>query len=312
MTFPFAGFLEILGHNALFIYPQEAFDEYGQDLATKAIGTGAFTLDVFKSGEIVVLRRNPNYWGRDEHGNQLPYLDAIQISFVKDKKSELIKFKNHELDMVFTLPIEMYSEVMTSLDAPISDNKQDFKPQVKPSMSIHYLAFQHEHEVFKEIKVRPAFNLAIDRESLINRTLQGEGTPGIYGIIPPAFSSINKKNISKIEFNPAKAKELLSESGYPNGVGFPELTLELSSGRKNHELVAQVIPRMLAENLGIKLNMRVLPMAQLLDNSESGKSAIWRDGRVADYPDPEKILRVFVSDKSENSGGGQAYLNSVR
>ena len=104
-----------MGHNAIYIYPKEAVETYGEDLRNNAIGTGPFYLKVFQRDELVVLQRNENYWGVDEFGNSLPYLSAIKVTFVKDKKTELLSFKNGDLDMIFTLPIDMYGEVMGSL-----------------------------------------------------------------------------------------------------------------------------------------------------------------------------------------------------
>ncbi len=82
LAFPFASFLRLMAHNAFYVYPREALEMYGEDMANKAIGTGPFRLKVFKRDEMVVLERNDNYWAMDEHGNKLPYLDAIQTSFV--------------------------------------------------------------------------------------------------------------------------------------------------------------------------------------------------------------------------------------
>ena len=63
-------------------------------------------------GEVVILEKNKEYWGVDEHGNKLPFLDAIKYTFVKEKKSEMLEFQRGNLDMVFRIPIEMYKDIM--------------------------------------------------------------------------------------------------------------------------------------------------------------------------------------------------------
>jgi len=311
LNYPFSGFLQLLGHNGFYVYPKEAQEHYGQELNSHAVGTGPFILKVYKTNELVVMERNPGYWRKDEHGNQLPYLDAVQVSFVKDKKSELLKFKNGELDMVFTLPIEMYADVMSGLSNASRQKQASFAPQVKPSLSVEYYAFQHTSEVFSDVRVRKAFNYAIDRDALVNYALQGEGEPGTGGVVPPAFENYPFKSLRGFGFDPQKAQELLAEAGYPNGEGFPSLTLQLASGGQNYEMVAQVVQRMLKENLNIDIELQVMSTPQLLDNAESGSAQFWRDGWVADYPDPENFLCLFLS----NGGGSsneKAYLNSVR
>lgn len=313
LNFPSSNFLQLLGHNGFYIYPKEALAEYGDQLGSNAVGTGPFVLKVYKPNELVVLERNNKYWKEDEHGNELPYLDAIQVSFIKDKKSELLKFKNGELDMVFTLPVEMYSEVMADFENAGRNEQIDFIPQVKPSLSIQYYAFQHKSELFSNKDLRKAFNYAIDRQAIVNYGLQGEGEPGTGGIIPPAFKDYPFKKVNGFTFDPVKAKEHLERAGYPNGEGFPELTLELASGGQNYEIVAQIVQKMLEENLNIKVNLQVMSIAQLLDNSESGRSLFWRDSWVADYPDPENFLCLFVSQNHIGSSeNDNAYLNSVR
>ncbi|MEX2595773.1 MAG: ABC transporter substrate-binding protein [Salibacteraceae bacterium] len=308
LNFPFASFLRLMGHNAFYIYPKEAKETYGEKLADNAVGTGAFVLKVFKRDENVVLNRNPNYWNTDKNGNALPYLDAVQISFVKDKKSELLMFKNGELDMIFTLPIEMYDEVMGGLDEANFESK-DYRPQVKPSLSVHYYSFQHAHPVFSDARVRKAFNLAIDRESLINYTLQGEGTPGKYGIVPPVFKNYPHQMVNGIAYNPEKARTLLTEAGYPNGEGFPVIKLQTTSGGQNYEVVAQVIQQMLKDQLNIDLEIEVLSMAQQGKSEEIGESVFWRSAWLADYPDPENFLCLFLGDDIEDKSS--SYLNTV-
>lgn len=309
LNFPFASFLRLMGHNSFYIYPKEAVEAYGDQMTNKAVGTGPFYLKIIQRDELVVLERNPNYWAMDEFGNQLPYLDAIQSTFVKDKKSELLSIKNGDLDMIFTLPIDMYGEVMGSLDETNGKEVIAFKPQVMPSLSVHYYAFQHDDELFKDVRVRKAFNLAVDRKSLVEYTLQGEGTPGIYGIVPPVFKNYPHTFIRGNQFDPDRARQLLAEAGYPNGKNFPSITLETASGGQNYEVIAQVIQQMLKENLNVNVEIKVMSMAQQSDNAESGSSSFWRTAWLADYPDPENFLCLFLGDDMASVSG--SYLNTV-
>lgn len=310
LRYPFADFPQILAHNGFYIYPKEAKEYYGKDMSTNAVGTGPFQLKLFKPNELAIMHRNESYWAEDEHGNQLPYLEAIQVSFIKDKKSELLKFKTGELDMVFTLPIEMYSEVMGKMGSDRS-KMPEFEPQIAPSMSVNYYAFNHTHEVFADRRVRKAFNMAVDRNSLVKNTLQGEGKAANFGLVPPAFSDYPHKQLNTIGYDPEMARSLMTEAGYPDGEGFPVLTLEVGANN-NNELVAQVVSKMLSDNLGIEINIKMLPIPEVLDNSESGRASFWRDGWIADYPNPENFLQLFVSDEQSEELGSNAYLNSVR
>ena len=81
----YSAFKSLLAHNGCWIFPKEAYDKYGKDMRSKCVGTGPFKINAVDEGTQVRLVRNPNYWEKDENGNQLPYLDIVKITFTKDK-----------------------------------------------------------------------------------------------------------------------------------------------------------------------------------------------------------------------------------
>jgi peptide/nickel transport system substrate-binding protein len=87
LNYSFAGFLNIVAHNACYVYPKEAVDEYGMEMRINCVGTGPFRVKKIKESETVILDRNPGYWDTDDFGNKLPYLDGLKFSFNKEKKS---------------------------------------------------------------------------------------------------------------------------------------------------------------------------------------------------------------------------------
>jgi peptide/nickel transport system substrate-binding protein len=312
LTRPFAGFLNILSTPGCWVYPQEAYEKYGVDMRAKCVGTGPFQVKSIKEGEAVILERNPNYWNVDEHGNQLPYLDAVKYTFIKEKKSELLEFKRGNLDMIFRLPIEMIPDILGELDHAKEGN-QPFEMQVVPAMSIFYYGFQHQGDIFNKKEVRLAFNYAIDREKIVNYTLQGEGVPGTFGIIPPSFKDYDSKALKGYTFDRDKASKLLAAAGYPAGKGFPKLTLQINSGGGDRNIqTAEVIQKMLKENLNIDVEINVMPQTEHLESIETGKAQFWRAGWSADYPDPETFLTLLYSKHIPAKLSDKSYLNSVR
>ena len=115
----------------------------------------------------------------------LPYLDAVKISFVKEKKAEMLEFQRGNLDMVFRIPVEMYKEIMGSADNP-NAKKNDFEIQNVPSLATTIYGMAVTGPIFNKKEVRLAFNYAIDRNKIVDYILQGEGIAGNYGMIPPA------------------------------------------------------------------------------------------------------------------------------
>lgn len=314
LMYPIGSFLQMLSHNSCYIFPKEAVEKYGVEMRIKCVGTGPFIIKNIKESEAVILERNPKYWKKDANGNQLPFLDAIKVTFLKEKKSELLEFKKGNLDMVFQLPLEMIGSVVGELEEAKKGGNVPFEMQVTPAMTIQYYGFLHKSDIFKNKKVRLAFNYAIDRESLVRYTLQGDAIPAAYGVVPPAFKGggYQSDSLQGYSFDPAKAKQLLAEAGYPNGNGFPKMRLDLNAGGANNVMVAEVIQKMIKENLNIEIELNVMSFPEHLKQMETGKSDFFRIGWVADYPDPETFLMLLYGKLVPSSLSDISSTNSVR
>jgi peptide/nickel transport system substrate-binding protein len=312
LNYPFVGFLNLAAHNAMFVYPKEAYEMYGDEMRIHAVGTGPFRVKKIKESETVILERTPNYWKEDAFGNQLPYLDGLKYSFNKEKKAELLEFKKGNLDMVYRLPLEMIGEVVGELQDAKNGGNTPFKMQVVPALSVYYLGFQHQLKPFNNIDVRKAFNYAIDREAIVTYTLQGEGRPAIHGIVPP-FKGYDYEKIKGYPFDLKKAKDHMAKAGYPNGKGFPEIALQINPGGGDRNLqIAEVVQKMLNDNLGIQIKIEQMQFAQLFENVETGKSMFWRSQWIADYPDPENFLNLLYGAHVPEKISDKSFINSVR
>ena len=312
LNYSFAGFLNIASHFACVVYPKEAIETYKSDMRINCVGTGPFRLKKIKESETVILDRNPSYWDVDEYGNQLPYLDGLKFSFTKEKKVELLEFKKGKLDMIFQLPLEMIDDVVGELEDARKGGNRPYIMQVEPALSVYYLGFQHQLEPFNNIDVRKAFNYAIDRKSIVTYTLQGEGRPALHGIVPP-FKGYNYENVKGYEFSVQKAKEHMAKGGYPNGKGFPEINFQINSGGNGRNVqIAEVVQKMLSENLGITVNIEQMQLAQQQMNIESGTAFLWKASWGADYPDPENFLNLLSGDNVPFDLSTSAYINSMR
>ncbi len=312
LTRPMPSFLSILCTNGCWIYPQEAFDKYGAEMRTHCVGTGAFKIKSIKEGASVVLERNPNYWLFDKWKNRLPYLDIVEFRFIKDKRSEIISFRNKELDMVFRLPVEMSKNILGEL-ADAKKNNIDFSYQSVSAMSLTFYGFQHKLVPFNNIKVRQAFNYAIDRKYIAENVLQGNASPGIYGVVPPSMPGYNFKDVIGYTYDVDKARQLLADAGYPGGKGFPEVTLQINNGGGDrNNMTAEYVTNKLKENLGVTVKVDVMPFAQHIETIFTGKSLFWRFGWVADYPDPETFLTTLYSHHVPATLNEPSSLNSVR
>lgn len=310
LEYPFAGFLNILASSYCWIFPKEAVDKYAGDIDLNPVGTGGFYAKEIRPGSIVFLKKNENYWRDDIHGNRLPYLDAISVSFIKEKKSEFLEFKKGNLDFVFRIPDDLVGEILQPQN---SGEKNALKLDVKSALNFQYYGFQHQTGVFTDKRVRQAFIMAIDKKKIVTFTLQGNGTVAKHGVIPPAFAGYNHEGVNSYTFNPEKARALLAEAGYPNGTDFPELKLQLNSaGGGRNKMIAEVVKNQLKENIGVEIDLEIIPWAQHLEKVESGNAMFWREAWLADYPDPETFLNLFYGKHVPESMAEPAYFNSFR
>lgn len=308
---PFSIFLSRLALSFAQLYPKEAVDKYGSDLRNHCVGTGPFFIKRVVDNQLVFLEKNPNYWGKDIHGNKLPYLDYIKFSFIKEKKAELNAFAKGELDFIYRLPLEMKEEVV-DIEDRLKPAYQNFQLQYLPSMTIQYYGFLHAGDIFNNKKVRQAFCYAVDREKLVKFTLRGSGYAANYGFVPPGTSSFPYEEVKGYTYNPEKAQQLLAEAGYEKGMGFPKLTLQINSGGGRNEQVAEAVQRMLQEVLNIEVELLTVPWPQHTEAIESAKINFWRLGWIADYPDAENFLSLFHGKWVPDDIQVKTYINSFR
>lgn len=316
LTSPFSGFLNIMAHPGCYVYAKEALEKYGIDMRTKCVGTGPFQVKTIKEGETVILEKNPNYWNIDEHGNRLPYLDAIKFTFIKEKKAEMLEFQRGNLDMVYRIPIEMYKEIMGTYDNAKA-RQNDYEIQSVPALSTQFYGMLFTSPMFNKKEVRLAFNYAIDRHKIVDYILQGEGEAGTYGMVPPveAFkkSGFDFAALKGYTLDVPKAKDYMAKAGYPNGKGFPKVTLTINAGgNERNGQIAEAIQTMLKDNLGVDVSINVMPFAEQIDAYWSGKLDLFRTAWIADYPDPETFLTLFYSKHIPANPNEKSFTNFSR
>lgn len=308
---PYAVFLARLGLIFGKIYPKEAVDKYGGEMRAHTVGTGPFYLKINRDNEVTFLARHPNYWRKDTFGNQLPYLDAIRVSYIKEKKNELLEFKKGNSDLAYRFPLEMIDEIV-DYKKNLKPAYKDFQLQYLPVMALQYYGFQHQGKIFHDMNVRKAFCYAIDRQKLCDFTLKGTGFPAIYGTVPPGTGTYDSKLVNGYSYQPEKAREYLAKAGFPKGKGFPTVTLQLNSGGSRNSQVAEALKKMIEETLGIHIDLLIVPWAQHTEAVETAKIDFYRLGWVADYPDAENFLNLFHSKYVPDDITQKTYINSFR
>jgi peptide/nickel transport system substrate-binding protein len=284
-------------------------------MRVKAVGTGPFKISDIDEGISMILKRHNRYHGVDTFGNKLPFLDAISIQFLKDKKTELFEFKKGNLDMLYRLPTEYIIEVLEDINNLSNKNGEytQYELQRAPEMLTQFLSFNTYEGIFKNKNVRKAFSFAIDRDKILEYILNGEGyAAGNHGITPPSFSNYDIAKIKGYSLNIDSARYYLAKAGYPDAKGFPPITLQLNAEGERNTNVAVEVQKQLKDNLNITINLNVLPMAQAIENNLSGNFTISRNGWQADFPSAENFLWLFYGKDVQVSSKDKSYPNFMR
>ncbi|MBB6463814.1 ABC transporter substrate-binding protein [Flammeovirga kamogawensis] len=308
---PNSMFLYNLARPGAFIFPREAVENYGEDMRTKCVGTGPFQIASVDEDISINLSKNENYHGVDEFGNKLPFLKAISVSFIKDKKIEFLEFKKGELDMMYRIPTEDIIDVLTESD----ETNENFKYHLQriPEMSTQFLAMNNQGKIFKDINIRKAFSFAIDRQRILEYILNGEGyMEGYHGITPPVFKNYDIEQITGYKMNIDSAKYYLAKAGYPDGKGFPKVTLDLNTEGEQYSNVALEVKKQLKDKLNVNVELKISPFAQIAEKSIMGRYDFLRLAWIADYPSPENYLWAYYGKTLPENPEEKSWPNLIR
>lgn len=284
------------------------------DAIAAIIGTGPFVYDQFVGGESprILLARNEEYYDKDEQGKQLPYLDSIKFYIQNRKLEQLDMFENKDIDLILSLPTSKITKMIEGRLSDFNSSPPLLMLYKNPTLNTHYFSFNMNDPRFSDIKVRQAFNYALDKERLGREVLKNQYNElGIYGVVPPVSNSFRGYDFNGVKkfgytYNPEKARKLLAEAGYPNGQGFGSVNLRFSLGDRN-SAVADEFAQQIFQVLGINVNIDGSSFEQLNNDAIDGNGDMFKSSWVADYPRPESFLANFLSssipDKSSNRPG---------
>ena len=308
---PFAAFTELLSMPYTSIVPHEAIEYFGSDFRSHPIGSGPFLFKMWKEGEKLILIKNPNYFEKDSSGNCLPYLDAIAITFIKDKQSEFLEFMKGNLDFLSGVQTVYKDELITRNGKLNPKYASRFRMIVSPFLNTEYLGFMLDSSKLKgnpmlNKNLRKAINLSFDRAKMLKYLRNNCGTQALWGIIPKGLPGYTE-NTEGYCYNPDKARQLLAEIGFPDGKGLPEITLHTTSDYLD---LCEFIQHDLAQ-VGIPLKIEVSIGATFREMVANSKVSFYRASWIADYPDAENYLSLFYSHNFSPKGPNNSHFKNM-
>ncbi|GAB4207435.1 MAG: ABC transporter substrate-binding protein [Bacteroidia bacterium] len=284
-------FLQLMATPIAAIIPKEGYEQYGNKLD---FGAGPYRIDKKSSDESqLTLIKNPHYYAVDPDGFALPYIDTIIIKYFENTEDAITAFLNHQVDVVNDIPNSAAKRVVENHINSFQKVPPEYIIDVSSQMFVQYILINTHLYPFDDVKVRRAVNYALDRNKIIEKAFNGQALPGIYGITPPAFKNYDIKQIKGYELDVQKAKKLLAEAGYPDGKGFPTVTIYTNKGFSKTQIAINEMQRQLKENLNINVVFENLPLDIKFRLEQKNKGHFFRQGWVADFPSPENFLNIF-------------------
>ncbi len=293
---PFQSILGILSMQYCSIVPKEAVDKYGADFRRHPVGTGPFTFVAWEEGQALILKKNEHYFEKDAVGKQLPYLDGVKVSFSDSKGTEFLEFQQKRLDFIDDIDPSFKDEVLTKTGNLKKQWEGKILLQKHPYLNIEYLGILVDEKnplvqqsPLRLQKIRQAINYGFDRRKMMLYLRNSIGIAAESGFVPAGLPSFDSTVVKGYHYNPVKAKQLLSEAGYPEGNGLPAiklLTIPIYA-----DLAGYIANEL--RQVGISIQVEAIQKSLLLEQTSKSQALFFRGSWIADYPDAENYLSVF-------------------
>lgn len=236
---PDAGLLTILTGSSFMLMSPSNIDN--KDVATNPIGTGPFVLAEYVEGDHITLKANPDYYKLGADGKPLPYLDEVIYKIMTDDSVKTTNLKSGDVDGV-----DIHSSINSALTAMAMSNMTTYEYDY----AINFWAgWNFTKEQFQNKSLRQAFAYAIDRQEIVDVVFEGLATTTPFFSKPFQWWFSDYATIT--EYNPEKARELLTEIGYTEGI---EVEIAGISREPDNSILALMQAQMSEAGINLKIN----------------------------------------------------------
>jgi peptide/nickel transport system substrate-binding protein len=292
---PVASLLNLLATNYGFIVPLEYKNTEKSILARNPIGTGPFYLKRWEEQIKLVLRKNDVYHEKDSAGVSLPYLDAINVSFVKNKQTAFMQFLAGSYDFFNGLESSFKDELLTA-DAQLKPKyNQRLKTLITPFLNTEYIGCYlgdqpGQVNYLQDVHLRRALELSVDKKAIVRFFRNGLGTPGKFGFVPPQLNPNQKSELTDSNTHSMQdAKAEFALSNYAKMKVKPVITLSTTADYLDMMVYLQEA----WSRIGINIKVDIQTGGMLRQLRNEGKLMLFRGSWIADYPDAENYLACF-------------------
>ncbi len=272
-----------LDFSQVYMVPPQYTAKAGKEFATKPIGTGPFTLVEWVKDDHITLQANPKYWGGR------PKLDKVTFKPIPESATRSAAIQTGQADIVMPIAVT---------DVATLKGKAGFHVDDAPSGRIFYVVLdQATDPIMKNLKVRQALNYAVDKDAIVKSIFQGNGSVLQGQGLTPSYNGFDP-NVKAYPYDVEKAKQLLTDAGYPNGF---DMTIWTARGNTVGDYeTAQAVAGQL-QKVGVRATVKPLEWAVYIGDFTKKKLTPSLLAAWATYPDADAMFDAF------RSGGVYSY-----
>lgn len=249
------------------------------------VSNGPFTLTEWAINSRISVEKSATYWDADE-----VKLNAIVFYPTENTTTEERMFRDEEIHFTNTIPMDKISTYQNAAPDLL---------QLAPYLGTYYYLINTDKPPFDDLRVRQALARSVDRDLLTETVMRGTVTPA-YALTPPGTLGYHPPKT--FDYDPAFARQLLAEAGFPNGEGFPTFEI-LYNTLDEHRRIAVAIQEMWRQNLGINVELLNQEWRVYLDTQNNMNYDVSRRGWIGDYVDPNSFLDMMITDGGNNKTG---------
>jgi len=279
---PHAPLLADLAMYAYSVVPEKLVKSEGSKFFQHPVGSGPFMVTSYNPDSEVDLARNPHFYGTK------PKISKVKIMIVPDDNTRVLMLQSKKADVIENPPGNLVSQINKSPDLSV---------KLFPSTRVDFVQLDEHFKPFKNALVRQAVNYAINRNTIVQLAYQGHAVPG--SSFMPYKMEFWNSSLSPYPYNPAKAKQLLAQAGYPHGFNTFLITV---SGDVAGQAEAIVLKSELAA-VGINVSIQSYELLTAYNKEDNGHSEMGERYWTNDIIDPDEVA-TFGADCQ---GGANAF-----
>ncbi|MEX0742133.1 MAG: peptide ABC transporter substrate-binding protein [Phycisphaeraceae bacterium] len=264
--------------------------------AGRMVSNGPFKLTDWRFKRDIYMTRNEHYWNVDEVA-----LETLQFLRFSDYPTLFVAYESGMIDLA--VGVEPLSFLPDLIDAQERGERNDVHSF--SAFGTYYFSMNMQENVpnvdenpMRDVRVRKALAMSIAKEPIGRNVTRMNQRPATTFVPPGVVEGYDSP--AGLPYDPDQARALLAEAGYPDGEGFPPLTLTYNTGG-GHERVAQVVSRAWQQELGIRIGLEPSEWPTFLERRRQGDFHIARNGWFGDYSDPTTMLDLLRSGNPHNN-----------